>query len=77
MVYRDIKSGGTSVGIATGYGMDDQGWGVRFPAGAGNVSLLQNVQTGSGNDLASYPMGNRGSFPGGKAAGVWTWPLTS
>jgi hypothetical protein len=25
---------------------------------------------------ASYPMGNRGSFPGGKAAGAWSWPLT-
>jgi len=26
---------------------------------------------------ASYPKGNRGSFPGGKAAGAWSWPLTS
>jgi hypothetical protein len=26
---------------------------------------------------ASYPMGTRGSFPGGKAAGAWSWPLTS
>jgi len=23
------------------------------------------------------PMGTRGSFPGGKAAGAWSWPLTS
>jgi len=22
-------------------------------------------------------MGTRGSFPGGKAAGSWRWPLTS
>jgi hypothetical protein len=22
-----------------------------------------------------YPMGTRGSFPGGKAAGAWSWPL--
>jgi len=22
-------------------------------------------------------MGNRGSFSGGKAAGTWSWPLTS
>jgi hypothetical protein len=22
-------------------------------------------------------MGSRGSFPGGKAAGAWNWPLTS
>jgi hypothetical protein len=25
---------------------------------------------------ASYPMGTMGSFPGGKAAGAWSWPLT-
>jgi hypothetical protein len=25
----------------------------------------------------SYPMGTGGSFPGGKAAGAWSWPLTS
>jgi hypothetical protein len=34
-------------------------------------------QIGSGVHLASYPMGTRGSFPGGKAAGAWSWPLTS
>jgi hypothetical protein len=27
--------------------------------------------------LSSYPMGTRGSFGGGKAAGEWSWPLTS
>jgi len=26
---------------------------------------------------ASYPMGTRCYFPGGKAAGAWSWPLTS
>jgi hypothetical protein len=26
---------------------------------------------------ASSPMGNRGSFPGDKAAGAWSWPLSS
>jgi hypothetical protein len=26
---------------------------------------------------ASYPMGTRGSFPAGKAAGEWSWPLNS
>jgi hypothetical protein len=29
----------TSVGIALGYGLDDQGSRVRFPAGAGNFSI--------------------------------------
>jgi hypothetical protein len=31
----------------------------------------------SGAHPASYPMGTRVSFPGGKAAGAWSWPLTS
>jgi hypothetical protein len=38
--------------------------GVRFPAGAGNFFLQHRVQNGSGTHLASYPMGNEGSFPG-------------
>jgi hypothetical protein len=46
----------SSVGIATGYGLDDQeeGAGVRVP-----------VQTGSGVNPTSYKMGT-----GGKAAGA-------
>jgi hypothetical protein len=39
--------------------------------------LLYIVQTGSGAHPISYPMGTGGSFPGGKAAGAWSWPLTS
>jgi hypothetical protein len=35
---------------------------------AGNFSLHHPVQNGSGAHPASYPMGTRGSFPGGKAA---------
>jgi hypothetical protein len=56
-----------------------KGWmiGVRIPAGAGNFSLRQRVQTGSGAHLASYPMGTKGSFLGSKAAGAWSWPFTS
>jgi hypothetical protein len=54
------------------------GWsGVWIPAGAGNFALHHRVQTGSGAHPASYPMGTRGSFPGGKAAGAWRWPFTS
>jgi hypothetical protein len=59
----------SSVGIALGYGLDDRGSRVRFPAGAGNFSL-HRVQNSSGAHPASYPMGTRGSFPGGNAAGV-------
>jgi hypothetical protein len=57
----------SSVGIATGYGLPNRMNEVRFLAGAGNLSR-HRVQTGSGAHPASYPMGTRGSFPGGKAA---------
>jgi hypothetical protein len=33
-------------------------------------SLRHNVQTVSGAQPASYPIGIRGSFPGGEAAGA-------
>jgi hypothetical protein len=67
---RTHKSRDSSVGIALGYGLDDRGSRVRFPAGAGNFSLHHHVQNGSGAHPASYPMGTSGSFPGGKAAGA-------
>jgi hypothetical protein len=63
------KSRDSSVGIALGYGLDDRGSRVRFPAVAGNFSLHHRVHNGSGDHPASYPMGTRGSFAGGKAAG--------
>jgi hypothetical protein len=65
-----IKSRDSSVGIAMGYGLDDRGSRVRFPSGTGNFSLHHRVQNGSGVYRASCPMGTRGSFPGGKAAGA-------
>jgi hypothetical protein len=37
-----------SVGIALGYGLDDLGSRVLFPAGARNFSLHHRVQNGSG-----------------------------
>jgi hypothetical protein len=46
------------VGIATSYGLDDQGVGVRVP-------VLQIVQTGSEVHPTSYLMGTGFSFPGG------------
>jgi hypothetical protein len=60
----------SSVGIALDYGLDDRGYRVRFPAGAGDFSLHHRVQNGSGAHSASYPMGTRGFFPGNKAAGA-------
>jgi hypothetical protein len=59
----------SSVGIALGYGLDDP-----IPGGAGNFSLHRRVQNGSGAHPPSYPMGTRGSFPGGKAG--WGLKLT-
>jgi hypothetical protein len=49
-----------SVGIALGYGLDDRGSRVRFPAGDENFSLHHRVQNGSGVHPASYPMGSLG-----------------
>jgi hypothetical protein len=58
--------------------LEDWGPRFRFPVGVGNFSFHHRVQNGSGARPASYPMGTRGgSFPGGKAAGAWSWPLTS
>jgi hypothetical protein len=65
-----IKSRYSSVGIALGYGLDDLDSRFRFPAGAGNFSLHHRVQNSSGAHPASYPLGTRGSFSGGKAAGT-------
>jgi hypothetical protein len=63
------------VGIAQWYSAGLRvGWsGVRVPAWARNFSLHHRVQTGCGAHPASYKMGSRGSFPGGEAAGAWSW----
>jgi hypothetical protein len=60
----------SSGGIALSYGLDDRGSTVRFPVGAGNFSLHHRLQDGSGAHPASYPVGTRASFPGGKATGT-------
>jgi hypothetical protein len=69
---QDVACGNSdsSVGIALGYGLDDLGSRVRFQAGAGNFSLHHRVQNGSGAHPASYLMGMRGSFLGGRAVGA-------
>jgi hypothetical protein len=63
------KSRDNSVGIATGYGLDDQGVGVRVPVGQ-EFSVLHAVQADCGVHPTSYPMGTGGSVPWGKAAGA-------
>jgi hypothetical protein len=66
----DIWSRDSSVGIATAYGLDDQG-GREFESQEGKkFSLLHMVQTDSGGHPTAYKMGTGGSFPGGKAAGT-------
>jgi hypothetical protein len=62
------KSRDSSVGIALGYRLDDRGCRVRFPAEAGNFSPHHRLHNGCGANPASYPMGTRGSVPGGEAA---------
>jgi hypothetical protein len=57
-----------------GYGLDS--WGS-IPGRAWDSSLLHSAQIDSGVHPASYPVGTGTSFPSGKAAGVWSWPLTS
>jgi hypothetical protein len=66
----NFESRDSSVVIALGYGLEDQGSRVRFPAGPENFPLHHHVQNSSGAHPASYPVGTRGSFPGGKAAGA-------
>jgi hypothetical protein len=58
-----------SVGIALGYGLDDRGSRVRFPAGAGNVYLHHCVWNGS-ESPSLLSIGYQGFFPWGKAAGA-------
>jgi len=66
-----------SVGIATGYGLDDRMIGLWFPEESGNFSLHHRVQTGPEAHPDSYTVGTEGYFPGGKAAVTWSWPFTS
>jgi hypothetical protein len=55
--------------LATGWTTEGSEFGSRKGQ---EFSLLQVAQTGSGVHPTSYPMGT-----GGKAAGAWSWPLTS
>jgi hypothetical protein len=57
-------------GIPLGCGLDDRG--VEFRHGLENFSSPPHP-----NQPVSHPMGTWASFPGGKAAEAWIWPLTS
>jgi hypothetical protein len=69
--YKKLGTWDSLVGIVTGWTA------LVRPAGARDIRLLHSVQTDSGAQPASYPMATRISFPGGKAAEAWSWPLTS
>jgi hypothetical protein len=64
IMYILIRSRDSIVGIATAYGLDDLGVGVRVPLGS-RIFSLHVVQTGSGVHRTSYPRGTGGSFPRG------------
>jgi hypothetical protein len=59
----------SQVSIATDYGLDYRGIGVRLLARA------RDFLSGSGAPPASYPFGAGGCFRGGKAAEKWSYPL--
>jgi hypothetical protein len=61
------RSRDSVVGISTRCGLDDR----RVKNFIFSTSRLARVGP------TSYPMGTGCSFPGGKAAGAWSWPLTS
>jgi hypothetical protein len=66
---KPTRSRDSSVGIATGYGLDDQGVGSSSPGRVKQFPLLHIVQTGSGVHPTSYKMDTEGSFPGVKRQG--------
>jgi len=65
-------------GLAQWYSAGLQaGWsGVWVPAGLG-IFLFTTAFRRLWGHPAYYPMGTRGSFPGGKAAWEWSWPFIS
>jgi hypothetical protein len=59
----------SSVGIATGYGLDDRGIGVRVPEGSRIFSSRRRPDwLWAPPNLLFNGLGGGGSFPGGKAA---------
>jgi hypothetical protein len=75
IMYKVKRSRDSSVGIATGHGLDGRGVWVRVPVGSRIFSSPRRPDRlwGPPNILSN---GYRDSFLGGKAAGAWSWPLT-
>jgi hypothetical protein len=68
--YTTTGSRDSSIGIVTGYRLDDRGVGIRVLSKRKYFSLLFMVQTDSEAQPASYPVGSVGPIPGDKAARV-------
>jgi hypothetical protein len=71
-----IRSRDSAVGIATGYGVDDRGIGVRSPVGSRIFSSPRRSDRllGTPNLLCNV---YRWLFPRGKTAAAWNWRFTS
>jgi hypothetical protein len=69
-----VGSRNSVVGIATGYGLDDGGVGVRFLVGSRIFSSPRCPDVGPPSFLSN---GYLRIFPRSKVAGAWSWPLTS
>jgi hypothetical protein len=74
--YYYVRPCWSAVGIATGYGLDDRGVGVRVPIG-----LRMFTSPRRSDRLWGLPSLSNGAtsdyFPEGKAARAWSWLLTS
>jgi hypothetical protein len=73
--YESVVPCGTTVGIATGYGLVGLQLGVWVPVRA-RFYPLHVVQTDFGVYPASYPVYTGNALFGGKAAGAWSWQLS-
>jgi hypothetical protein len=70
-----LGSQNNAVGVATGYGLDDRGVGVRVLVESRIFSSPRRPDRLWGPS-SLYRMGNGGSFSGGKETVAWSWPLT-
>jgi hypothetical protein len=66
----------SAVGIASGYGLDDRQEGVWVPVGSRIFTSSRRPNRLWGPPMLLYNVYRR-FFPEGKAAGAWSWPLTS
>jgi hypothetical protein len=68
--YITRESRASPIAIVTGYGMHDRGVRIMVPVGQ-EFSLLHIVEAGFEAHQASYPTGNRNSYPRAKECGAY------